>query len=189
MKIAAIPIMGILCSCVTAQDRPQKHAIQGISISGATVAFYEVEGRTAEQIRGQLDSLGPIDETGHPSHAATHWDIRWTWPGYGTPTGEVSRAIVTMRAMTILPKWDPPEETAASVIKQWNKYLEGLAKHEGHHVFLAAQGRDEIASALRNATRENADSIAFACLNECRRRNALFDQESGHGAADGLEFP
>lgn len=171
------------------ESRRDVSAIRSISISGATVAFYSVEGVTAKEVGEQMDLRGPVDESNYPSHAATHWQIRWSWPGHGTSTGDISLASVSMRAMTVLPKWEPPPKASLEDIEKWNRYLQDLAEHEAHHVKLAEEGRAAIEAAIRSATPETADDIAYAYLNECRRRNMVFDQESGHGGAHGLKFP
>ena len=183
-------LLPLLSSCTTTPRQDiEPRAIKSISISGATVAFYEVYGITAEDVRAQLDLLGPVDETGHSSHAATHWRISWTWPGYQTPTGDLLSATVTMRAMVVLPRWIPPVGAIPADIEKWNTYLQALAEHEGEHVRLAAEGRDAIELAIKNSTPEEADREAYRYLAECRRRNAIFDEVSGHGAAHGLKFP
>ena len=187
--ITALALSVAFCGCAPKCPISHSSPTLAVEVPGATVAFYKVRGDTPEQVRQQMNELGPIDFSGYVSDAAVYWRIKWYWPGYGTPTGDVSKATVTMRVMAVLPQWDIPHSVPQTVVNKWNHFLAGLAAHESQHVALVAAGRDEIETAIRTANSTNAETIATQIIQKVNRQDRDLDSRSKHGANYGLKFP
>jgi predicted secreted Zn-dependent protease len=71
----------------------------------ATVLCYDIIGSTAEDLRAQMDFLGPIDDNGQRYDALTRWHIRWWWPGFGQSPCELNNATVSYEIKVIFPRW------------------------------------------------------------------------------------
>lgn len=179
----------VFATACSMKSSDENQADQGISIHGATVAFYEVRGQTAQEIRDQMDALGPCDDSGESYHSRSHSTFRWSWPGYGTTAGDVSKAIVTMRSFVTMPIWHPSKKVPKAVIEKWNAYRLALADRESQHVRLAEECRDQLQRTIRESPPGKAQMIILLSVQEFRRREAILDAESKHGATSGLHFP
>jgi predicted secreted Zn-dependent protease len=70
--------------------------LEPVTISGATVVYYEITGATEAELRAQLDALGPAGYDGFKGDATTEWFIHWDWPGYGSSSCDLSAAATSL---------------------------------------------------------------------------------------------
>ncbi len=154
-----------------------------------TIAYYEIEGSSVDEIRKQLDLHGPTDSTGISHDALTLWGIRWNWPDYGSPSEDVSRAKVTCKAMIILPKLKNIEDLPKDLPEKWTGYVSELMQHEMEHVEIARECRNAIEKAIRESHSNEAERTATAILGEYKDKEVLMDQKTEHGQKTGVRFP
>lgn len=160
-----------------------------VPLEGARIVYYNIEGATEEELRAQLDELGPVDPSGYKGDAVTDWQISWTWPGYGSDDCDLSEAEVSYTVKVIFPRWIPPEDVPNNLVITWFNYTYRLAKHEKGHVDYVVENYEIVLDAIKGATCETADASAEAALEPIRAFDLEYDRQTGHGATQGARFP
>ena len=155
----------------------------------ATVLNYEITGSTAEDLRAQMDFLGPIDDNGHRYDALTRWFIRWYWPGFGQSPCELDKATVSYEVKVIFPRWIPLKDALPKLVAQWEDYINALAEHEKGHVDYFVKNYQSVTVAIKNANCHTADSAAHAALVPLRKHDDEYDAITDHGKTQGARFP
>ncbi len=167
---------------------PPRGAAEGDpGIRGAAVAYYDIVGSTASELRRQMDLLGPSD-AGLRVDAYTAWYIRWNWPGHGTPDGDPSRATTSIQITVTLPRWANPAGADPALLKRWDEYRQALARHEQGHVEIVTRGYSEVLRAIRDANGATAEQAAQQALARIREAERVYDEETRHGATQGATF-
>jgi predicted secreted Zn-dependent protease len=168
-----------------------------ISIS-TEYTYYQVTGATAEELRAQMNQLGRTDESGSHWDAYTEWHISWAYP-YLAEIGACTAGPVEVHVEVtmVFPEWDPPAGTSQKLIERWNTFLTALEDHEKGHKEIAIAAGNEVYRAISalvayrtcDEVEGAADAAAERVLEQYLQREAIYDQESEHGAAQGASFP
>jgi predicted secreted Zn-dependent protease len=174
---------------------PQAILAELTSVPGVTIEQYSVVGRTAEEVRAELDKLGPKDAEGNPRDAFTEWKISWRWPV--TDNGpDFSNTIIDRRVHITLPRWENRALADPEARSRWNSYLAALVKHERQHVSIVDERAPLIADEIRSAFQSNpqltvreAHLIAGRVLARIRAADREFDERTRHGHEEGVRFP
>ncbi|WED42311.1 DUF922 domain-containing Zn-dependent protease [Legionella cardiaca] len=162
--------------------------------------FYSINGITAEELRQQMNSLGPIVYGAH-FDAKTTWHINWqyTWH-YNNPTQNpcyLTAANVTVNITMLLPQW-LNQDSASPVLKaKWNTYLIALENHEQEHEVNGIKAAEEIDAALSKispmptcqALKEAIDKTASDILHRHNIWDKQYDLDTTHGKNQGVIFP
>ncbi len=106
---------------------------------------------------------------GYKGDATTNWFIRWTWPGYGSSSCDLSAATVTYEIVVTFPRWTPPGDVPPELIAKWNGFARGLAGHEQNHVDFVVDNYASGLDAIRKSTCQTADAAATTAL-DCIRQ-------------------
>jgi len=187
MKRLAL-VMAFLISAGAAaapEGQPDLSAIPHLSVH-----YYDVKGKTARQVRRQLNTLGPIDPTDHARmDATTLWAFKWDWPGRGTARCDLASAKVDYRIDLTLPRLVVNDETPTAVQLKWKIYLDALTEHELGHVNFVVQHAPEVLAAIRASSCLNADKAAQRVLAEITRHDIEYDEETDHGVIQGVHLP
>ena len=158
---------------------------------------YVVSGASAQEIRSNLNRLGPVSEQGRHD-AMTYWYIRWSYPferrADSCDTGPV-KVSVSIRMQ--MPQWSPPADAASDVSESWNRYLRALEHHENGHVNHGLQAAREVLEQLQRLDAKEscpamdlaANAAANRILEDYRQRDKAYDQRTRHGATQGARFP
>ncbi|UCF29272.1 MAG: DUF922 domain-containing protein [Chloroflexota bacterium] len=187
--------MNSLIATVAADPGEVPQFVQGSSgdelvlMPEAKIIYYDIEGATEEELRAQLDELGPVDSSGYKGDALAEWTIFWTWPGYGTENCDLSQAEVSYTVEVIFPLWTPPDDAPNNLVIKWFNYTYKLAKHEKGHVDYVAANYQIVLEAIKEATCETADAAAEAAVEPLREFDLEYDRQTGHGATQGARFP
>ena len=160
-----------------------------VRIPEATIVYYEIGGSTENELRAQLDELGPVDFSGYKGDAVTEWYISWYWPGYGSEDCNLSEAEVSYTVKVIFPRWTPPADAPNNLVIKWFNYTYKLAKHEKGHVDYVVANYQIVLEAIKGATCETADAAAETALEPLRAFDLEYDLQTGHGATQGARFP
>jgi predicted secreted Zn-dependent protease len=163
--------------------------INPVEIPNANIIYYDISGSTQDELRAQLNALGPVGFDGYKGDATTDWFIRWNWPGYGTSTCNLSAAIISHDIKVIFPRWIPPEDASPELIAKWANYSKLLAEHEKGHVDSVLKNFPDVVNAIKSATCETADSVGNELLNQIRQLDIDYDAHTRHGATQGAIFP
>ena len=76
-----------------------------------TVLYYDIVGLTADDLRAQMDEIGPIGPDDYKSDAFTLWSIKWGWPPC-----QVDKATASYEIMVLFPRWKPPKGASVQLI-------------------------------------------------------------------------
>lgn len=168
-------------------------------INPPTIEFYEVHGKTARQIRAQMDKLGPLDATEHRRYDGhTQWFIRFNYRTYNSGGNCTLQSFdVSLEGTMTLPRWNPPDGVRKQLVEEWQTFSAALRRHEDGHYEIARAAADEFAKRfaeqLSGATcktlEDKINATADAILSAYRQKEVEYDQASAHGMRQGAQFP
>lgn len=168
-----------------------------IPISEKTV-YYKIEGSTAQELRQQMDRLGPLDDNGRRWSALTRWHVHWSY-SYDRRDGECATGPVKVRLEITftMPRWDAPAGAPQDLVERWQAYLSALEAHERGHAEIAEQAAEAVLEAMQalpvyltcQALETDADALGERIIDQYRQRQADYDRETGHGHTQGAHFP
>ena len=160
---------------------------------------YEVNGLTVQEVRKQIDQLGPMHPTEKKRYdGITLWDLKWKY--------QISRRgkiwIVTSRSVRLnikvsVPKWVNRDEASPLAQRQWKIYQSNLVRHEQGHVNIAisaANAVDKYIGAYSSASsleqmRVSIERNTKPILDRFRKYDLNYDKRTRHGANQGARFP
>jgi predicted secreted Zn-dependent protease len=158
-------------------------------VAHATMHYYAVGGVTTAQIRARLNANRPASRDGFRGDAYTAWSYRWSWPGYGTSSCNLAKAVVTLKLDVHFPRWTHPKAASAAVAAAWARYARALAVHESGHANFARARYPFVVRAIQRATCRTADAVAQAQLSVIRKHDVAYDASTNHGETQGARFP
>jgi predicted secreted Zn-dependent protease len=160
---------------------------------------YEVSGLTVQEVRDQIDKLGPMHPTEKKRYdGITQWDLSWKY--------QLSRRgkiwIVTSRSVKLnikvsVPQWVDRDKASPLVQRQWKIYQSNLVRHEQGHVNIAmgaANAVDKYIGTYGGASsmeqmRANIERNTKLLLERFRKYDVNYDKRTRHGAKQGAKFP
>lgn len=160
--------------------------------------YYGISGVTKEDLRNQMNQLGPSDEWRVQHDAYTNWYVDWSYPNSETngncATGSIA---VTVTITHTFPKWNIPPDASQELIKKWNAYLEALQTHEAGHRQIGVDASHEILRTLNELPaysscaelEQVADRLGQNIVDEARQKEVYYDQTTVHGKSQGAWFP
>ena len=161
-----------------------------IEITDVTMIYYEITGSTANELREEMNKLGPLDLTdGLCYDARTDWYVSWTWPGYGKSECDLSKTNVNYDIKVTVPVWKPKSDIDPALVDRWNHYMNSLALHEQGHVDIIVDHYLKVKDAIQAATCDTAEQAAQEVSEELRSLNEVYDRETQHGNLQGAVFP
>jgi predicted secreted Zn-dependent protease len=163
--------------------------IEELEIPNTAIVYYDIKGSTENELRDQLNKLGPTGYDGYKGDATTEWYIRWNWPGYGSDSCDLGAAIISHDIKVILPRWTPPVNTSRDLRAKWATYVTQLALHEKGHVEHVLENFPAVVEAIKGGTCESADIIGLDMLDQLRQHDIDYDAVTHHGATQGARFP
>jgi predicted secreted Zn-dependent protease len=162
------------------------------------VEYYTVSGATVQELRNELNTLGPIGRSGAISEGNTRSRIEWRFDfdkKDGTCT--VKEAFVDVTIQMVLPRWQRPPGVDQDLVSHWNRYISALRLHEdGHRYIVEAMAREvrrtlAVKSSAPDCTalRNQMNSRARALVQELERKQADYDRQTGNGKTQGVWLP
>lgn len=176
---------------VMALAAPAAHA------QNAQIAYYDIVGNNANELRRQMDAKGPLDG-GKRYDAHTEWNIKWNYRYRPTASGcELADVTVSLSGTILLPRWVDANGASDALVQKWDRYVAALRLHEdGHyaHGEGAAQEIEALAKSFHGSgdcpamTSEFKDQVR-AIIAKYKALDVEYDRETDHGRAQGAEFP
>jgi predicted secreted Zn-dependent protease len=189
--ILSLALAFILSITAFAQEQPS-----GPVVSVETV-HYDIRGSTANQLRGQMDQLGPESEGGR-FDASTEWHVQWNY-SYSrlTESCAIEEAHVEVQVTYTLPRWNPPADAPRSLVERWRTYMAALQLHEDGHRDVGISAGEEVLSTITELPAERTcpalGRIAHRTANQIITRHEdeerHYDRVTDHGATQGATFP
>jgi predicted secreted Zn-dependent protease len=189
MQVRRLRLLGVAFAAAVVCAPLAPAATPGPSVAHATMHYYAVGGVTDAQIRARMTADAPPAPDGFKGDAYTSWSYRWSWPGYGTSTCELAKAVLTLKMAVSFPRWTHPKAAPAAVAADWSRYARALALHESGHASFARARFPLILRAIKRATCRTADAAAKAQLTVIRNHDLAYDTRTRHGATQGAVFP
>lgn len=181
LAVALVATAGFASAAPAATPSPR--------IAHATMHYYAVGGVTEAQIRARLNANAPASPDGFKGDAYTSWHYHWGWPGYGTSTCNLAKAVVRLAVDVHFPRWTHPKAASAVVVAAWNRYAKALAVHESGHARYARARYPFVLRAIEHATCRTADAAAQAQVALIRKHDLAYDASTHHGETQGARFP
>lgn len=175
---------------VTSTATTELHDPIKIEIADASMIYYEITGSTANELRQEMNKLGPLDPAdGLRYDARTDWYISWNWPGYGESECDLSQTNINYDIKVTVPFWKPTSDIDALLVERWNHYMNSLALHEQGHVDIIVNHYLNVRDEIQSATCDTAEQAAQDASNELRSINEEYDKQTQHGNLQGAVFP
>jgi len=160
--------------------------------------YYQVDGATSEELRAQLDKLGPLDESGQHFAAKTDGNLNWSW-SYSEGGGKCTLHDITAQLEIIftLPRWTPPANAPAELVDKWNKFITALQVHENGHKDINIKVVNEFMMAVKTLpSYATCDELKLALdkagqdvVDKTHQQNIAYDASTQHGRTQGAIFP
>jgi len=159
--------------------------------------FYDVEGKTLDELRKQMKKNGTKWTDGNVYSALTTWDIKYRYDIFND-NGRYSIKSVNTKVNII---YRLPRMTVAGTDPElttlWNNYLARLQDHECGHKDIAVKAASEINEifvSLAGFTSEDEleEQISLRTEEKFRQLKVLqieYDDETRHGETQGAILP
>ena len=160
--------------------------------------YYDIEGRTAAELRQQMDRHGVVWSNGNTYDAYTGWNVNWNYR-YRMINNKCSIGSVTttLEVEFRLPRWTDYAGGPAALKKKWDNYMESLIRHENGHKDFGIRAATEIERSVAELKpAETCDDLA-ATANKLGRRiiseyaaaEKKYDAQTNFGETQGAVFP
>lgn len=160
-------------------------------------AFYEVSGRTATELRADMDKLGPLDRHQIRRDAYTGWSVKWSY-GFvrGPDQCSANPVRVSVEVTYTLPRWRMPVDVDPRLHARWTRYMGSLRRHEDGHRDIGVHAGEEVrrrieAMAARSDCEtldRDANRVGHEVVDNYRRIEKAYDRDTNHGATQGARF-
>jgi predicted secreted Zn-dependent protease len=161
-------------------------------------SYYEITGTTANDLRAQMDRLGPVSRFNSRHDGYTDWYVNWSYP-YSTTNSSCTAGPIGVKVTItfIFPKWEAPSETPKGLVEDWTNYLNALQTHEHGHKAVAIEAGREILRSLKalpayrscEELEQAADITGQQILIGFRQKENDYDRDTAHGITQGVQFP
>jgi predicted secreted Zn-dependent protease len=191
----SVACVSLLASCASAPRNPVLDKYPAGVSGRTTVLYYDVHGRTFEEVRTDMRRRGPkID--GISFVAETRSPMRWSWhtQSMGGASCAISDVSVTLSAQITLPRWIPPVDTEPGLAAEWKRFLTALELHEAGHKDISAKAGREIVEKVRNLSglcsqiRVRANDLARLIVARASEEQIEYDAATRHGLTQGTAF-
>lgn len=185
--------LGVYQTGVAAPTEPT-----GTVTSKETFKYYDVRGKTLDDLRRDVFARGPFDAVKGQRFAGwTSWNIRW-WLDYQTVNEgcAVGRAATETRVTYTLPRWTDAAKAPIELQESWARFSGALTEHEHGHGHLARELGARIKIAIEELQPQptceqlnrRAGDLAHHMIWNDKEQEA-YDRRTGHGATQGAAFP
>lgn len=159
-------------------------------IPNLELTYYDVSGRTVDEIRRSLTARQPRDPNdGVPVAALSSWSMRWGWRARAGGGCDLSKPSIEFRASTLLPRLVSERDLSSDVRARWRTFLAAVHAHEARHVRYAYEHRKDVAAAIKASDCTSAETAATAAVRTIAQRDVDYDRATRHGTTEGAVFP
>ncbi|UCD82683.1 MAG: DUF922 domain-containing Zn-dependent protease [Desulfobacterales bacterium] len=160
--------------------------------------YYDIEGRTADELRQQMNIHGVLWTNANIYDAFTAWDVKWQYQYQVTEEGCVISAVTTtLKVEFRLPRWVNYSDGPAALQQKWDVYMQSLRQHENGHKKIgmkAAADIEQSIAALKPARTcdelaETANELGRHILSRYAEKEKAYDAQTNFGETHGAIFP
>lgn len=160
---------------------------------------YEIEGKTAEELRQQMNQKGPIDSHEKRRYdAITRWRFQYEYRyNYTANQCKITAAKVDIFITFTMPKWRNYNQASPELVERWNRYIRALQLHENGHKSHGIDAGIEMGKALsqipsyvtcpllKKAIQDRSEKI----VKKYTQMDINYDKITGHGRTQSAIFP
>jgi predicted secreted Zn-dependent protease len=163
-----------------------------------TYEYYDVDGRSAPDIRRKLNTHGVRWTDGKVYDAVTRWYVRWNYRYENTADGcRIASVITRVEVVIKMPRWTAVDEASETLRDKWQHYFDALREHELGHRDFGVRAAAEIEDAVARmepgqdclSLGEAANAIGHRILEKYRQEEIAYDLKTRHGYTQGAVFP
>jgi predicted secreted Zn-dependent protease len=163
-----------------------------------TTTFYDVAGRTADELRDAMNRGGPLGSDGSHQDAFASWKVHYTYQTAAGAGGcSLKRLRVDADITSILPRWVDKPATSSGLTDRWDKHVAALeANLEGIRDIgrrAAAGLRDSLwkipGQPRCEALDDRIGTTADAVLQQHVRETEEYDAAARNDPAKAARFP
>jgi len=187
--------VAFLASCASAPRNPVLDKYPAGVSGRTTVLYYDVHGRTFEEVRADMRRRGPkVDGTSFVGETRSPMRWRWRTQSMGGASCSISEVSVSVNAQITLPRWTPPADTEPGLAGEWKRFLAALEVHEAGHKDISAKAGREIVEKLRNVSGLcsqigiRANDVARLIVARASEEQIAYDASTRHGLTQGTAF-
>jgi predicted secreted Zn-dependent protease len=161
------------------------------------LVHYDVGGATAQEIRAEMDRLGPIDQmTKRRFDATTRWNVKWTYRYRNVGQDcAIARVAITVDVTITMPRLKPSSPEALA--RTFSEFTEKLLAYEEGHAQNGIEIGKRIEAAMRDMPpRPTCDDVGRAAnalrerlIKEANQVDVEYDARTQHRRAQGARFP
>jgi predicted secreted Zn-dependent protease len=160
--------------------------------------YYDIEGRTAAELRQQMNIFGVAWTNGNIYDAYTAWDVKWNYRYRLTDDGcSISSIVATLNVEFRLPRWVNRTSGPDALKMKWDAYIRSLRQHENGHKDIGVQAAAAIESSVAElepaATCDNlaekANQLGRRIISEHAAKEIEYDTRTNFGETQGAVFP
>ena len=185
----------VLASCASAPRNPILDTYPPGVSGRTTVVYYDVRGRTFEEVRADMMRLGPSID-GFSFVGETRSPMRWSWrtESTGTSSCRIRDVSVSVNAQITLPRWTAPPDTEPGLAAEWQRFITALEVHEAGHKDISAKAANEVVrrlsglSTLCSDIRNRANDVARRMVDWASEQQRVYDVTTRHGLTQGTAF-
>lgn len=190
-RLAGVCILMIVCMFAPVP------AYSAVSIND-NVDRYDINGRTAAELRREMSAKGPAGSGGRRFDGYTKWYVSWSYRYRNVGAGCVIASVSTSVRVTItLPQWRNESAGDSATRAQWARYIAALELHERGHRQNGVDAANEVDQAIAamppagscDALGSAANALGMSILQRYNQRDIDYDNETRHGATQGARFP
>ena len=167
------------------------------------VQYYDIRGRTPNDLRKAMDAQGPMNPVGKKRFdARADWTLQWTYKWDGKLAKQaglyrLSEWTVDVKSTIILPRWVELDEANPLEQRRWQVYSARLKLHENGHAKLAERAGDAVNRAFANikvypSSKKLKEAVRLKAQEILKLHRAMeleYDQKTDHGKKQGVRFP
>ncbi len=162
-----------------------------------SVAYYDVSGATAAELRKSLNRNRPGGETTRFGDAHANWHVSWHYRYRKQEQCAITSVSTTLEIRITLPRWSPTAEAPPELVAAWDRYLAALRLHEKGHGDIGRDAARTIDEKLRQlgpfpdcpqleaAIKKTGDEV----IADHQRQELGYDLRTVHGVSQGATFP
>jgi predicted secreted Zn-dependent protease len=163
-----------------------------------TIAYYNVAGNTPEELRGELNRIGPFDKDGRQFDAMTRWYVNWRYRYDKTEQACGIASVTTeVKVNIVLPQLVQDAAMPAELRQTFETFVAALLTHGRGHgkigIDIAGRIEDGIAKLPAEPTCDRmgqvANELGQELIREANRQGADYDAQTNHGGTLGARFP
>ena len=194
-KVLLVVSAFLAAACASASRNPVLDKYPPGVSGHTTITYYDVEGRTYQEVRADMRRQGPrID--GRTFFAEARSPMRWNWSidRSGSTFCVLRNVTVSVNAQITLPRWKAPPDAEPSLVVEWRRFISALEKHEAGHKDISAKAGREIIrrlngySATCGLINARANEIARGIVERAAVEQREFDAATRHGINQGALF-